>query len=464
MHRNAKCVLITFCAGLLLVIILFQLQGDDTDGTHNVLQPSVRRENTGRISNETFQKPQPNNRNDNPVSNRQKAFQAPRPNNNKARAPENKQQIFQQSQPNFSHNTTRADESRRETSRQSQPNLGSINAGQKAPEMFTGPPPESPSQAMPTQAHQLVPPLKNPVPPQEVLQNMSHKNIQALYHSYVNSPQVACSWVERMGLLTDGGWELCDDPLYRPLKGDCLVYSYGINFDFSYDDDMAKYGCEVHAFDPSMGSAPHLRGAPGQNVFFHPSGVGARTGVISRESRVVQWQLYTIADHRKLLHHTPDKRRLDIVKMDVEGQELESLMAALDDGSLADVRQLNFETHVGWSKNDPSKDEYLKFLALFRKVYEKGFRIYVTHRNYVWSSFESLLFKGKSRAHCHEVHTININLRNTVREDGAVVGDGATTDATRRQRHSEQLELLEQEKAWYRKFNASKAQLIKKGS
>lgn len=47
------------------------------------------------------------------------------------------------------------------------------------------------------------------------------------HFSYVNGPQVACSRVERMGKLTDGGWELCDDPLYRPSSGDCLVYSYG---------------------------------------------------------------------------------------------------------------------------------------------------------------------------------------------------------------------------------------------
>ena len=46
--------------------------------------------------------------------------------------------------------------------------------------------------------------------------------------------------------------------------------------------------------------------------------------------------------------------------MDVEGYELESLSAALDSGVLDDVRQLNFESHVSWHGNDPTREEYLK--------------------------------------------------------------------------------------------------------
>ncbi|KAK3788434.1 hypothetical protein RRG08_049808 [Elysia crispata] len=76
---------------------------------------------------------------------------------------------------------------------------------------------------------------------------------------YIVSPQVTCSSVRRLGELSDGGWELCEDPLYSPRTTttsstnttSCLVYSYGINNDFSFDDDMAKYGCEVHSFDPT---------------------------------------------------------------------------------------------------------------------------------------------------------------------------------------------------------------------
>jgi hypothetical protein len=252
------------------------------------------------------------------------------------------------------------------------------------------------------------PPLVHPIPSQKVLETMSHADLQAFYHSYINSPQETCSSVLRMGKVTDGGWEQCDDPRFVPDRSNCLVYSYGINFDFSYDDDMARYGCEVHAFDPSMRTQSHLRGT---KVHFHNTGVAGSDKVLTNagSNRNENWNLYTIGTQRKLLNHSPLQRRVDIVKMDVEGYELESLMAALDDGSLDDVQQLNFETHVSWSNADPSRDEYLKFLALLRKVYDKGFRMYLTHRNYVWSRFMSHLFHGKERVKCHEIMTVNIN-------------------------------------------------------
>ena len=39
----------------------------------------------------------------------------------------------------------------------------------------------------------------------------------------------------------------------------CLVYSFGIANDFSFDDRMGKLGCEVQAFDPSMNTESYRR-------------------------------------------------------------------------------------------------------------------------------------------------------------------------------------------------------------
>ena len=35
-------------------------------------------------------------------------------------------------------------------------------------------------------------------------------------------------------------------------KDSCVVYSFGIATDWSFDDEMAMKGCEVHAFDPTL--------------------------------------------------------------------------------------------------------------------------------------------------------------------------------------------------------------------
>ena len=68
-----------------------------------------------------------------------------------------------------------------------------------------------------------------------------------------------CSRKLRLGNLGDGGWEICDDSKVRPAK-DCVVYSFGINYDFSFDDYVAKtYGCHVHSFDPRMDDETHKR-------------------------------------------------------------------------------------------------------------------------------------------------------------------------------------------------------------
>ena len=52
----------------------------------------------------------------------------------------------------------------------------------------------------------------------------------------------------------DGAYYLCKEKKFWPYPnpgGDrCLVYSFGINNDFKFDDAIAKTGCEVHAFDP----------------------------------------------------------------------------------------------------------------------------------------------------------------------------------------------------------------------
>lgn len=52
----------------------------------------------------------------------------------------------------------------------------------------------------------------------------------------------------------DGAYYLCKDeniwPFPTQSSHPCLVYSFGISWDFKFDDAIAKLGCEVHAFDP----------------------------------------------------------------------------------------------------------------------------------------------------------------------------------------------------------------------
>lgn len=43
----------------------------------------------------------------------------------------------------------------------------------------------------------------------------------------------------------DGQKAVCMDPEVRPTSGHCLVYSFGISHEWSFDEAMEKLGCEV---------------------------------------------------------------------------------------------------------------------------------------------------------------------------------------------------------------------------
>ncbi|KAK3793116.1 hypothetical protein RRG08_026136 [Elysia crispata] len=46
-----------------------------------------------------------------------------------------------------------------------------------------------------------------------------------------------------------GNYQACFDEPYKP-SPPCLVYSFGVNNDFRFDDRMAELGCQVYSFDP----------------------------------------------------------------------------------------------------------------------------------------------------------------------------------------------------------------------
>lgn len=58
----------------------------------------------------------------------------------------------------------------------------------------------------------------------------------------------ACKQMELWGRDHQGGWYVCMDPIP---KEKCVIYSYGLGADWSFDNAAEKFGCEVHGFDPS---------------------------------------------------------------------------------------------------------------------------------------------------------------------------------------------------------------------
>ncbi|XP_063408893.1 probable methyltransferase-like protein 24 [Mytilus trossulus] len=235
------------------------------------------------------------------------------------------------------------------------------------------------------------------LPSKVELNNLPHSKLASLYHEYISSLQFGCDNIIRLGEEADGGWDICDDTLYRP-STKCLVYSFGIDFDFSFDDAIAKkYGCELHSFDPSMKVKEGLRK---HNVWFHPYAIGPNT----RIQRGTHWPMFTLKDLKIKMNH--QNRPLTAVKLDVEEWEMLALPNMISDGTLKSVKQLLIEFHITM-RPEPDKQRYIRGLNILIDLYEQGFRIFWTKRN-LFCRFTSLE-EDIERTGCHELSFVNIN-------------------------------------------------------
>lgn len=50
----------------------------------------------------------------------------------------------------------------------------------------------------------------------------------------------------------DGQKSVCLDPGVSPMPDRCVVYSFGNNGEWSFDEQIESYGCDVYVFDPSV--------------------------------------------------------------------------------------------------------------------------------------------------------------------------------------------------------------------
>ncbi|PVD36075.1 hypothetical protein C0Q70_03045 [Pomacea canaliculata] len=246
------------------------------------------------------------------------------------------------------------------------------------------------------------------LPEKDMLYTMSWEEIAFLYHKYTKQIQINCQDIVRLGRVTDGGWEVCDDSSYRP-SAPCLVYSFGtVGDDFSFDDAVARrYKCEVHSFDPSMNVKDYQRDS---TVYFHQLGLADFTGETSDG-----WKMSTFADIRKHFHH--EGKPLSILKLDIEEWEWKVLPSLLKSGYLNDTSQLLMELHQceGCSRYNPAQvdkeatqERYILALQILKDLYDLGFRIFWEHQNLACSYISK--FALAERSGCCELHMVQSRL------------------------------------------------------
>ena len=115
----------------------------------------------------------------------------------------------------------------------------------------------------------------------------------------------------------DGGKFVCmDDKDIWKGDGQCLVYSFGISTDWSFEDDMSDLGCIVHAFDPTV-EYPEMRG---KNIHFSRLGLADRYTKLDNGVAGTAFTLDTIFEAN---NHTDSV--INYLKVDIEGWEVGAL-------------------------------------------------------------------------------------------------------------------------------------------
>lgn len=240
------------------------------------------------------------------------------------------------------------------------------------------------------------------VPPSFILEIMEFRDLEELYHRYIESIQVPCTRQIHLGNHQDGGYDLCENENVVPAKP-CVVYSFGVRTDFSFDEELSKwYGCVIHSFDPANGMADHQHSPA---VYFHSMGLWKADEVMN-----TNWKMRTLNSIKNELGH--QKANLAMMKIDIEGAEWDALPEMLKSGALKGVKQLIMEFHSWvdlppWQLDHRNKKDYRHHLNVFRRLYEEGFRIFYFKR----FPGQCCLYEDEfdiSRTGCHEIHLMRV--------------------------------------------------------
>jgi hypothetical protein len=154
-------------------------------------------------------------------------------------------------------------------------------------------------------------------------------------------------WTKGNMSTPDGYKAVCLDQLIAPVYNNCLVYSFGINNnEWTFNEAMAKFGCHVYSFDPSMLGVDDQHNRT-ELIHFYNLGLAAHDGL----HPIKKWKMKTADSiYQMLADRHGNTALIDVFKMDIEYAEWEVLTQMLQSRFLAEkVKQLAVEIHFSVS-------------------------------------------------------------------------------------------------------------------
>ena len=182
---------------------------------------------------------------------------------------------------------------------------------------------------------------------------------------------------KRFGSANDGGYVMCEN-LIEPLDA---AYSYGVGPNDDWGCEMSRrYHVPVQQYDCFDPARPTCDGG---TFVFHDECVGDRTG--HRKSHFFDTLENQIRKNGDIGRHL-------IIKMDIEGGEWDTLLAAPDE-LLASIPQITMEMH---GYNDP------KILEVIRKLKRNFYLVNLHFNNWSCTSKAAPLL-----AWAYQTHWVN---------------------------------------------------------
>ena len=189
--------------------------------------------------------------------------------------------------------------------------------------------------------------------------------LQSLFYKLISNPVGGrCTNMQRFGGHYNEGchyWDghkfVCIPELMHDIENnECVVYSFGVSNDWTFEKALGEIGCRVFSFDPTVNHPKELE----YNVWFEKLGLGTeKDGTKSIDTLKSILQKYG---------HTNTK--ISYLKIDIEGGEVNGLQSWFESGALGNVQQIGMEYHIR------DADSAVKFFKSIQQLYfEYDFRL-----------------------------------------------------------------------------------------
>ncbi|XP_050724951.1 uncharacterized protein LOC127002789 [Eriocheir sinensis] len=224
-------------------------------------------------------------------------------------------------------------------------------------------------------------------------------NLSQLF-DYIQTPLVRCDTQLMLGgrLLgksryTDGEKWVCVDKKFKVIPLKCLVFSFGIGGDWSFEDEVdRKLGCTVFAFDPTIKKENHNRTA---RISFFNLGIDGVTNTDPQAKKKVDRYANILAG----LGHL--NSIIDILKIDVEGSEVAFFgdVFGKTPNLLKNVKMIAMEIHMDSNLRELRRSykvfwEYFQLLDCFGfKISHSAVNPFCGHK----------VVDGQHRSNCYEI-------------------------------------------------------------